>query len=94
MQNTSVIFSLDAENDLRRIADYLFENDFDLEKVDKIRHKITQMLSDYPMSGAIYDEKLNIRKILILKLNSVYYSINGKTVNILHVRAGKMSKEI
>jgi plasmid stabilization system protein ParE len=87
----SIIFSSDAENDLIRIADYLFENGFDPKIADEIRQKATQMLSDHPMMGAIYDEKLGVRRLMVLGMNSIYYSLDDKTTNILHVRAGGMS---
>jgi plasmid stabilization system protein ParE len=92
MPNFKVAFASSAEADLYRIADYLFENDFDLEIVDKIRQKITQTLSRHTMSGSIYDETLGVRKALVLRKNVVYYLVKGESAIVLHIRAGRMNK--
>ena len=94
MPRCSVIFTDKAESDLRRITYYLFDNDFDTNKVFEIRRETERVLSERANGGIIFDEKRGIRKILILKVNSVYYSINGETVNVIHIRAGKMNRKI
>jgi hypothetical protein len=45
-------------------------------------------------AGMIYDEALNVRKIQVLHKNLVLYKIDGDVVTILHIRAGRMDKNI
>jgi plasmid stabilization system protein ParE len=94
MPGCKVIFNAVAENDFNRISDYLIDNDFDITIAYQIRAKIMEVLSDRPNSGAIYNESQNIRKILVMRKNTVYYRIFGDTVQVLHIRAGRMDKNI
>ncbi|MDR0957117.1 MAG: type II toxin-antitoxin system RelE/ParE family toxin [Candidatus Nomurabacteria bacterium] len=94
MPKYRVVFTTNAENDLKRIAKYLYDNDFDREIVYKIRRESEKVLLKRAIGGILYDENRGIRKILIMRKNSVYYNIDGNKVNILHIRAGGMSEKI
>jgi len=83
-----------AEADFDRIIDYLIDNDFDIDTARRIRTKIIDTLSSRPLTGVIYDRKRDIRKVLIMRKNSVYYRVVDGEVRVLYIRAGRMDKDI
>ena len=94
MQSLSVVFTRTFEVDIQKVIEYLIENDFDTDIVPEIRRKTERLLSDSPEIGVMYDDDRQIRRITILSKNSVYYQVVGNVINVLHIRAGRMSKEI
>jgi addiction module RelE/StbE family toxin len=88
-----VEFSHKAREDLAEIAEYLHKFGFDPNIVFEIKQEISAKLTDNPLRGAIY--KKDIHKVLILRRkNVVFYRVDDHTVTILHVRAGRQSKNI
>jgi len=92
MPNCRIIFAETFDKDLRKIASYLIENDFDADKVIEIRRKTEEILSKFPEIGGLYREKNNIRKIVVLRKNTIYYQVVGAKIYVLHIFAGKMDK--
>jgi len=82
----------EAKFDLWRIEQYLRDNGFDENIADKILDKIEDTLLKYPTVGEIVDD--NVRKIIVLRKNVVYYEVIDNKVFVLVIRAGGMSKEI
>jgi plasmid stabilization system protein ParE len=87
-----IIYTDSARQNMRAIGRYLKLNDFDVTILDDIYNAIENLLNQFPESGAIY--RGNIRKIIVLKKNVVYYEISGDKIYILYVKAGYQSKDI
>ena len=85
-------FSNEAYEDLDKISEYLFRWDFDLTILDNVKNEISRKLSRNPQANLRLPD--GIYKIQILRKNVVYYEIDGGTVRVLNVRAGKMNSRV
>ena len=91
-----VVFSSRANADLAKIKKYLKQNGFNPEILAEIIERAKETLSNRPLSNTIItvEGEPEIRKVLILKKNSVFYKMTGRTVQIIAIRAGGMSKDL
>jgi plasmid stabilization system protein ParE len=88
-------FSVLAEQELDKVADYLDRNGFDMGILAKIKSETKRKLSETPNSAGKLAEKIpttekGVRQINILHKNVIYYKVERQKVVILTIRAGRM----
>jgi plasmid stabilization system protein ParE len=82
-----IIIGRRARGDIDKLKKYLKRWDFNVEKtVSALINKI-DILENFPEIGVV--DRGEIRKIVVLKKNVVFYKIVGDEVWILHIRTGR-----
>ena len=89
-----VKLSAEAQADIRKITQYLLDNDFDPAIAGRIRDTAAEKLSTKALSNPIYrkTDDMEIRKILVLRKNVVHYFVKDNLAVILQIRAGGMKE--
>jgi hypothetical protein len=88
----NVSFADTFYQDLDKVQQYLLDNDFDVSVINEIIDSAEERLEQFPNSGHIY--KKDIRKILVLSKNIVFYRIIKNEVQVLHIKSGRQGKDI
>ncbi len=83
----NVIWAPKAEKDLDNILDYLFKHwgqKTTVTFLDRLSHLIRQIQTS-PERYPVISKKLNVRKCVLSKQNTLYYRIKSKKIEILRV---------
>lgn len=86
MKNGYKIFWTDnALNELEEVYNFLeqYWTEKEIKKLSLQIEKTIQLVSQNPYIFQASEEGFHIRRVVILKLNSMYYRINNNTVEIL-----------
>ena len=82
-----IIWSPSAENDLEKIADYLFENwnaKTAIQFISLVDH-LVELISKNPKLFPQINSELKVRKCVITKHNSIFYRLSEKQIDILRI---------
>lgn len=84
-----------ALEELNQTITYL-ELNFTEKEIQKLAVKIEEtlnLISENPNSFQVSDVKKDVHRVVILKYNTMYYRIKGKTVEILSFFSNRQSPE-
>ena len=89
-----ILWTPNAMKELEETIEYL-ENNFSEKEIKRLAQKIeatTQLISQNPTIFIKLEDK-NIHKVVLLKLNTMYYRIKGENVEILSFFSNRQSPE-
>jgi plasmid stabilization system protein ParE len=89
-----ILWTNHALLELEMTINYL-ENNFSNKQIEKLVQKIENIISLISQNPFLFSvsEKTGIHKVTILKFNTMYYRINGDSVEILSFFSNRQSPE-
>lgn len=89
-----ILWTNNALKELAQTFEYLELNfsEKELRKLSTEIEKIVGLISQNPTLFSLFDSK-NVRKVVILKYNSMYYRVNGDAIEIISFFSNRQSPQ-